>query len=397
MDVTRRLLRLAIPRAFVVGASGSTAVRFAVERELRRRGWGEALTPANADILVVCGSGENRFNGVVDRLWDQIPSPRVLVRVAMPDAVARQLDEARTEMWGLAGLRADAAASIGAGVRGMDPDGMDWSSTVQPHENVDAHTTGHDMDNHDVAGMGDMDMSLEMPGGISMADRGRDRDGLKLDQLHVALGPALSAWPSGLIVRLVVQGDVVQAAEPEVVGDWARSSFWFDAGADDQQRVRAAAAADSLQRFLSVAGWESAADTGRWLRDQLLESAPGAAVHPRFVRWIRRVRGSRVLRWSMSGLGQVGSGAPGSLRGDVWARCVRWVEEIAAVIEDPVANGQSAAGAWGVQRAEHARAVLSMLPLVLAGQEFAAARLIVASFDPDLEALHARSLGGSHG
>lgn len=389
MDLTRGLLRLATPRALVVAACGSTAIRLAVEREMRQRGWADALTPANADILVVCGSSEDAFEETVDRLWDQIPSPRTLVRMMTPDAVARQLDQAQTRLRDVDEVRTDAVRRGDPAVR----------SSTRSHDMADMDAS-MDMDmNMDTNMDMGMDMSMDMPGGIPMADRGADRDGLTLDQLHVALGPALADWPSGLIVRLVLQGDIVQTAEPEALGDPVRSSFWLDAeaGTDERLKVRAAAAADSLQRFLSVAGWENAAGTGRWLRDELLASAPGAAVNPRFARWLRRVRRSRVLHWSMSGVGQAVAEAPAGLRGDVWARCVRWTEQIAAVIDAPGGDGHATGAAWGRERAEHAHAALSMLPAVLAGQELAAARLIVASFDPDLEALHAHALGGSHG
>jgi hypothetical protein len=50
--------------------------------------------------------------------------------------------------------------------------------------------------------MGEVDMG--MPGGLPMAERGEDRDRLKLDRLHVPLGPVLPDWPAGLLVRLVV-------------------------------------------------------------------------------------------------------------------------------------------------------------------------------------------------
>jgi len=392
VGVTRALLWLSIPRPFVVVVPGFTAVRLRVEHELRRRGWVEALTPANADLLVVCGEGGHAFAEMIDLLWEQLPSPRAFVRILSPDAVARQFDEARLALRDLAAVQADAADRGDAGAHSMRMDGMEMSAVDQSDGHAGAPNGGHDMD------MGDMDMSMDMPGGIPMADRGADRDGLKLDQLHVPLGPALPDWPTGLIVRLVLQGDLVQAAEAEVAGASGGPSFWLDAEADaiGPSRVRAAAAADSLQRFLSVAGWPSAAATGRWLRDDLLASVPDATLNPRFARWLRRVRRSRVLFWSMNGLGEVGSDAPDGLRGDVSARCWRWIDELASAIDSSAATAQPAPASWGGQRAEHAKVVLSILPTLLAGQELAVARLIVASFDPDLEALQAHTLPGSH-
>jgi hypothetical protein len=383
VDVTGGLLRLSVPRAFVIVAPGFTAVRLGVECELRLRGWSQALTPANADMLVMCGDDGDAFADPVGRLWAQIPSPRTFVRIVAQDDIARHFDQAKAALCDLAALRRDAVERSEADAQNMDMSDMDTSG----NDHANAHADGHTMD-----------MSMDMPGGLSMADRGPDRDGLKLDQLHVVLGPVLPDWPSGLVVRLVLQGDIVQSAELELVGVHSHSSFWLDAEVSTEvaSQIRAAAAADSLQRFLGVAGWRSAAATGRWLRDELLASGPDVLVDPRFTRWIRRVRRSRVLRWSMNGLGLVGQDAPDQLHGDVSARYVRWADEITSALGGPVVGGQSVAPPWGLDRAERARAALTILPTMLVGQEFTAARLIVASFDPDLEALHAHALPDSH-
>lgn len=169
MDMTSALLRLSIPQAFVVVVPGFTTVRLRVEHELRGRGWAEALTPANADLLVVCGDGEQAFIETFDLLWEQLPSPRAFVRILTPDAVARQFDEARLALRDLAALHADAADPGDAGANRMGMDEMEMSEVDQVDVQTDAPAGGHDM--------GDMDMSMDMPGNIPMADRGPDRDG----------------------------------------------------------------------------------------------------------------------------------------------------------------------------------------------------------------------------
>ncbi len=395
MELTGALLRFSVPRAFVVVAPGYTDVRLGVECELRKRGWAQSLTPADADMLVICGDGGERFAESVDRVWEQTPAPRTSLRIVEFDTIARSFDAARAALCDVSTLRVDAIERrmvSGRVARGSD---MGDSKHADSHANAHSHNMDADMD---IDMDADMDMSMDLPGGIAMADRGPDRDGLKLDQLHVSLGPMLPDWPTGLVLRLVLQGDIVQSAELEIVVGRRDSSFWLEAEAntEDASQIRAAAAADSLQRFLGVAGWKSAAATGRWLRDELL--APGADVlaKPRFVRWIRRVRRSRVLRWSMNGLGLVGQDTPDQLHGDVSARYLRWAEEIASVLSAPVVAGQPVAVPWGLQRAERARAALTLLPTMLVGQEFTAARLIVASFDPDLEALHSHAVPDSH-
>ncbi len=297
----------------------------------------------------------------------------------------------------------------------------DSTSDTAGASSMDSAMPGMDM------GASNMDMSgmdMELPGGLPMADRGADRDGLKLDQLHVVLGPALPDWPAGLVVRLVLQGDIAQSAEismPDAsADDRPNLSFWADAlvRAGQSERpgrlelVRAAAAADSLQRFLNVVGWPSAARTGRWLRDELLDAAvtnspsTGAAalersLIPRYKRWLRTVRRSQVLRWSTAGLGhldlekpdpdQLNDRVSSGLAGDVTARVLRWVDEISVVL-DPASwrvhdAGLANRAADLASRAATARAAVAALPQMLLGQELATVRLIVASLDPDIEAL----------
>ncbi|NKZ04862.1 hypothetical protein [Actinomadura latina] len=184
--------------------------------------------------------------------------------------------------------------------------------------------------------------ALELDAG--MAERGDDRDGLRLDVLHVPLGPVLPYWPAGLRVDLTLQGDVVQAAEASAV-DRAEGTFWTE-----DRRV--AARLDSLSRFLRVAGWDVAGERAAVLRDEALDGAAGA----RLGAFVRRVRRSPALRWMTRGVG------------DVRERVEGWLREIEG------ADGRP-------------RESLEALPSLLAGAGLAEARLIVASLDPDLGAI----------
>ncbi|MFA1549537.1 hypothetical protein [Actinomadura chokoriensis] len=181
----------------------------------------------------------------------------------------------------------------------------------------------------------------------AMADRADDRDGLRLDVLHVPLGPVLPYWPAGLRVDLTLQGDVVQSAEVSVV-DRADGTFWTE-----DRRV--AARLDTLSRFLRVAGWEAAGERAAVLRDEALDGAPAA----RFRSFARKVRRSPALRWMMRDVGGVRERVEG------------WLREIEG------ADGSRAS----------AREALEALPSLLEGAGLAEARLIVASLDPDLGAI----------
>jgi hypothetical protein len=258
---------------------------------------------------------------------------------------------------------------------------------------------------------------MEMPAGLPMADRGADRDGLRLDQLHVPLGPVLPDWPAGLVVHLTLQGDVVQHAEAQALGLGGGGSFWTEpwrraaAGelvtTGEAARRRAAADLDSLGRFLAVAGWDDAATVARRLRDDALAGVPGSRLQPALHRFARRVARSRTLAWLTRGLGVLlpddaaaaGAAGPAArVAGDVTARYRRWCAELAdaaAALDDG-----SPLGAAGTKPLDDTpvptATLLAALPRLLEGAELAAARLIIASLDPDLDDLPALA-AASHG
>ncbi len=259
---------------------------------------------------------------------------------------------------------------------------------------------------------------MEMPSGLPMADRGDDRDGLRLDQLHLPLGPVLPDWPAGLVLRVTLQGDVIQEAEPEVLGGGG-GSFWDEpwrrAAAGEHVRTaeaaRRAAASylDSLGRFLAVAGWDAAAVAARRLRDEVLAGAPSGRLRRDAGRFARRVAASRVLAWLTGGLGvltaaeaaAVGVAGPALRAGrDVTARYRQWCADLAGAAGSfndasplrpaGLAPPRGPAGDGGAPSA----GLVAVLPRLLAGTELAAARLIIASLDPDLDQLPARMEAG---
>jgi hypothetical protein len=247
---------------------------------------------------------------------------------------------------------------------------------------------------------------MESPAGLAMAQQAPDRDGLRLDSLHVPLGPVLPDWPAGLRVMLTLQGDVVQSAGTGVLGGVGGGRFWDEpwlAAAAGQPvtkgmaaRRRAAAHLDSLGRFLGVAGWRAEADRARGLRDALLAGRPAAELVPRFERFSRRVGRSRSLGWMTQGFGVIdepmvarhGLTGPVARRpGDVATRVAGWLAETGeslAQMEDhaPLADREGPRGPVG--RAPSA-ALLAALPSLLEGTELGAARLILASLDPDAD------------
>lgn len=261
--------------------------------------------------------------------------------------------------------------------------------------------------------------------GLPMAERADDRDGLRLDQLHVPLGPGLADWPAGLVLHFTLQGDVVQHAE---VGQLAVTSgglpFWNEpwlraargdvVARGDAARRRCASHLDSLGRLLAVVGWDDAAARCRRLRDEALSGAPSARFGKELRATTRRVARSRTLRWAMAGLGRLPaeraraagvSGPALEADGDGCDRLRVWLREIERSVGElddarPLESGAALVGPRGVLDGDRppSQALLDVLPELLAGAEFAGARIILASLDPDLDELVlGRTSGAAHG
>ncbi|MBO2463090.1 hypothetical protein J4709_36540 [Actinomadura sp. LCR2-06] len=310
------------PRPFVVSAADGTGDRLAVEAGLRARRWRPAVSPAETGVLVVCGHPGEALAEAIDVVWSAMPGPRARIR---PD----ELD-------------------------GIEPDGLESDGLESDGAPRGAASPSDD---------------------VGMADRADDRDGLRLDVLHVPLGPVLADWPAGLRLDLALQGDVVQSAEAVIV-DAGGGSFW--AGREAARRL------DGAARFLRVAGWADAARRAAVLRDDVLDGRP---VRDRFEALERTVRRSRLLRWMTRGVGNLAPdaverhGVPAWCVGDVAGRLDGWLREIGAALDGGGTPG-------GHDRDE---ALVSVLPELVTGADLGQARLIVASLDPDLAAVTARA------
>ncbi|MDD7942697.1 hypothetical protein PHK61_30215 [Actinomycetospora lutea] len=297
---------------------------------------------------MVVGRPGPELDPVIDGVWAAVPVPRSRAQITGEDEIASALEAAvRT----LSDLTAQHALALRDGLPTAHTD----TSPGEQDQHADGHDeqTGHDehsgSHHHQEGGM-------ELPGGLAMADLGEDRDGLVLDQLHVALGPVLPEWPSGLVVDVVLQGDVIQEA---------RSRF-LDLDLDDRDAPEclpdAARALDSAARVLALVGWDGPAARARGLRDALLfDRVDGSRVLEEVDDLRRRVRRSRLLRWMLRS-----------------AEAGR--SEVLETLHDKLLSARCAvAGAGG---AAPVAVDLPALDSRLVGAEFAAARLIVAVADP---------------
>ena len=350
------------PHLLVVEVPGQAALRRTVERLVRERGWVLATGPADADVLVVCGVPSGELGEAVAAAWDAMTVPRARVELRRDLDCGPLLVQAVERLADRAAQRADGMARAAAAEAGPPTTGM---------AEMDHAAMGHDM-----GGMG-----MELPGGLGMADRAPDRDGLRLDVLHLRLGPLLGSWPAGLIVDVVLQGDVVQAATCSTVDAQPGGPR------QGRQAEPAVARLDSAARLLDLAGWEAAADSARRLRDRIEVDGSRPATTADLARLTARVRRSLSLRFALRDLGVLTArraeelGIPGPAAradGDVRDRLLQWLDEACddrAPEPDP---------------ARCAAAVVAALPELVVGLELAGLRLVVASVDPDVACLPER-------
>jgi hypothetical protein len=358
VGLTARLLSVAArrPHVLLVPVPGYASVRWAAEDSLDRLGWPRAASPADADVLLCCGSVGPELDSHLRVTWDAMPGPRVRSTVDTATSVDASLTLAAAGLADLPAHRQDAASrpapalsaadargdsadpaemdSGGMDSGGMDSGGMD-SGGMEDHamrDGDDAESMHDDDDNMD------MDMDMDMPGGLTMADRVEDRDGLRLEGLHASLGPLLPAWPAGLRLDVVLSGDVLVQAQVR------RLDPLPDPAVAPELR-----ALDALAMLLDATGWQDGA-----LRARRGRAAGGAG--PAVDDLLRRLVRARLLRWSLRHLP-----APGD--GDL----VRHLDRLTAAV-------RSGAELGGARDEELATA--------LVGLDVATAHLVVAAYGP---------------
>ena len=397
MGLSDVLARAAVTRChvFLAEVLDGAAPRMAVERELARRGWVEALSPADADILCVCGEVPDGQAEALDRLWDQLPGPRTRVNVGRPDDAAARLDGCVAELLDTAAQgRREADRKVAPdddGDAAMDHSGMDHSQMNHgdaddvDHGDMDHGDAGDmdhsQMDHGDSGGMdhGEMDhgsgsgmdhsgmdhggMDMPMPGGIPLAGEGTDRDGLNLDVLKVPLGPYLPLWPAGMVLHCELQGDVVFGSTIDFPFGTPESG----PASGSDERASLVHHLDLAERLLRLAGAAASGTRTRRIRDAALDGAALDQCRSKVQAEQARVRKDWLLRRTLRGVGHIpsGSGLPALEETDVWARLL----------------GMFDAAAGSTAGTPPAGDLANKLPDLVRGQELAIVRLIVASFD----------------
>lgn len=167
-------------------------------------------------------------------------------------------------------------------------------------------------------GQGGKAMTGGVPYGRAMAERAENRDGLKLDQLPVRVGPLFAGWPSGLALDLKLQGDVVQAVTVENFATGTpRDPIFHEAlkrpvPIAEIELARARSHLVWLSRAAAVSGSRASAE--RILRLATRLSAEDADSLDQLERSLRR-RG--YLTWNTRGVGILGPDEVGEVTGPV--------------------------------------------------------------------------------
>ncbi|MCT7294246.1 hypothetical protein NVV99_25490 [Rhodococcus sp. PAE-6] len=411
MGLSPFLARLAVQatRVLVVEAPGQWATRMELEQQLLRRGWRIASSPAQGDVLVVCGAPGPELSDLANRLWEQMPGPRVRIGIASPGAVVPALDNATAHLLDTSHHRTDAREraqepSMSDHANNADGEGHVGHEGHEEHQGHGGHSDheehadrqaheghedhgghggheGHaDHGGHEGhEGHGDMDMA---PAGIPLAEGGEDRDGLEMDVLHLPLGPVLPFWPAGLVLHCSLQGDVVVGATASVI-----DATEHRAGAPGRPTDHASATVtqcDQVMALLALAGAEDLADCARRARDGILTGDPGAA-RDAVERLHRKVRRSRLLRWSLRGVLPLGPadlerhGLPGHCLGDAHDRLLAQLERIR--VEVGGATPDRADGGSAQESADKLTVPWAVVPDLVTGLELGTVRLAVASLD----------------
>jgi hypothetical protein len=342
--MTQRLARAASGRLHVLAVEppGHFTTRIAVEHEVTRRGWVLAHTPAEADVLLVLGSPGPELRAAADRLHDAMPGPRARVDAPTAAAITDALEEASRLVADDSAQRADA--------HNRSPEPAD-------HGDMDHGDMDH----------GDMDMA---PGGIPLAGGGEDRDGLEMDELHLALGPVLHLWPPGLVLTCTLHGDVVVDATSDWVGEPAVEAA-TSSGQVPSSALCAASWLDAAATVLTLGGSPARAAAVRSARDACLEEDPTTSA--RLSRERRRIERSVLLRWSLHGVATVDDltgQASLPFVGDAFTRLVASLDAAGAELAgDEVLTPEPAV-------------LVDRLPAVVRGRELGEVRLLVAGLAP---------------
>lgn len=248
----------AVPIFPVIGAGARDRIEsLALRREIRL-----VRSPRHATVLLVAGAVPLRLQRSLDRIHDQLPHPRAtlywgadapvpgLEGGEIPGAVAVRIDGARDPVPALVAVHRALVRGDRPSEGGRLPD-----RPPAPWRGLGEH------------GQGGEGMMGGTPYGRPMAMTEDDiRDGLALDALPFTIGPFFPPFPPGLVLRLTLQGSVVQRVEvvelpfPQPAPAAFRRALRGQVPRAEIELARARLALRRVARILRVAGADALAD-----------------------------------------------------------------------------------------------------------------------------------------
>ena len=362
--------------ALVVEVPGSWPLRAAMERAVLERGWRLAAAPAGADVLAVCGRPGPQLADAVEKVWDQLPGPRVRIDAETEEEAVPALDQAALELSDTPRHQQDARRRLAS------------AATVADHMQMDMGT------GHMQMGMGrhvGMDMGMVMAReGIPLAGGADDRDGLEMDVLHLRYGPVLRYWPAGLVLSCTLQGDVITRARLDLIDEPDAGERLADATRAESPLLRSARLCDHIATVVALAGWQDAASRSGRIRDSLLTAQDVDSAAAALGSLTRRIGRSRLLRWALRNIGVLTVEEARELRlssdqaGDTWDRLLVLLDRARGELSTITPGGVGTGAPMDATAA---------VPRLVEGLDLATARLAVASLGLDP---FARRLETSH-
>lgn len=282
--------------------------------------------PRAADVLLCLALSEPSLISAVAAAHDAMPHPRAVV-AWWPHGM-------EPPHWPFAdGVVVTDVAEVAATVRRVRDELLDGVRGTSPDVLPDADPAP--WRGVGPFGQGGAGMTGGVPYGRPLAQRADDRDGLKLDQLLVRVGPFLPPLPPGLMLDVRIQGDVIQSVSlPEGVdaGEPPSGAEYAAAPAACVDEVFVAA----LARPVPIVDLEVARARSHlaWLAEALRTAGLSALgrrvlrlageVAPRdeeaVARLARRLHRSASIGWSTRGVGHVSAARASALPGGPVAR-----------------------------------------------------------------------------
>ena len=252
MTASLALLRVHV---LVVELPGRPVLRLRAQAAVRARGWVPVDEPADADLVLVCGTPVPEVVAAVDALWWQVPAPRVRRTVRSAEALPEALDSAARVLADAALQRRAAAAP------GTPPEGLRGSAETRRRA------------------------APEVPNAASRLKSADPRT------FSVRFGPVGPDWPAGLLL------DCTADAGGRVVAVGVRRLGSSSDRATAPELALLLAVADAA-RLLRLAGWSAPALRLDRVVDLALAGTPRDRVRRRLRAVAGLVRRSATFRWT---------------------------------------------------------------------------------------------------